>query len=355
MLRLRAVAGLRSRAHVAVTATRRCVSNVPSITTASTSSQASSAALLTSGEHSTVAAGLPPVQGPLTLDQAQQLATDPGLRTIPVPVLVGPTSPELPEVSEVLTVAQEAATKPATAGGFFFGKPMAFVEWILTGVHDTTALPWWATIAVTTATVRLAFVPFQIYQSRSIAKMALIKPQMDALNAQMRAGGAKGTDKGIAEAEEARKALSVLFARHNLRPWMSIVGAVTQLPLWITFFFTIRHMTRPDGGLGLDTGGVLWFTDLTAKDPYFVLPVLCGTTFFGMVHLGDGGQAPGAPVDPKQAMMRQMMKGVAVIMVPTTAWFESGVFVYWISTNTFAMMQARAHAHLSLQRRAFSL
>jgi YidC/Oxa1 family membrane protein insertase len=260
-------------------------------------------------------------------------------------VLVGPTPPDaiipLPDAPDALAASDAvvATSTAPTAGGWIFGKPMALVETLLVTVHDTSGLPWWATIAATTAAVRLAFVPLQIYQSKGIAKMAIIKPQIDELSAKMRESGAKGTEKGAAEAEAARKALSVLFDKHSVRPWMSIVGALGQIPLWLTFFFTMRHIVRADSGLGLDTGGMLWFTDLTAKDPYYALPVICGATFFGMVQLGDAGQVPGQELDSRQQMMRQMMKGAAVLMVPATSWFESGVFIYWISTNCFAMTQ----------------
>lgn len=294
------------------------------------------------------------VQGPLTLEQAAQATAAPGLQKIPVPVLVGPPpAGELPTVTEAAAAAEVVAAKAPTAGGFFFGKPMALVETLLVGVHDVSGLPWWATIAITTAGVRLAFVPLQIYQSKSIAKLALIKPQMTELSDQMKAASAKGTEKGLQDAERARQQLQALFEHHQVKPWMSMVGALGQIPLWITFFFTMRHIVRVDSGLGLDAGGMLWFTDLTMRDPYFVLPAICGATFYGMVQLGDAGQPPGAPADPRQAMMKQMMKGVAVLMPVMTSWFESGVFVYWISTNFFAMGQVRSassetHAHCTL-------
>ena len=125
----------------------------------------------------------------------------------------------------------------------------------------------------------------------------------------------------------------------QVRPWMTAVGAFGQLPLWITFFFTMRHLVREGAGLGLETGGMLWFADLTQRDPYYVLPLITGASFYGMIQLGDPGQAPGAPLDPRQAQMRTVMKFIAPVMVVSTAWFQSGVFVYWISTNMATITQ----------------
>lgn len=134
------------------------------------------------------------VHGPLTLEQMAQPTADIAIRTVPVPVLVGPPDAALATVPpaggadggvalDVLTgsgapVAATVAAKPATAGGWFFARPMAGLEWVLTTVHDTTGLPWWATLAATTVSVRLLITPFQIYQSKNIAKMAAIKPQV---------------------------------------------------------------------------------------------------------------------------------------------------------------------------------
>jgi YidC/Oxa1 family membrane protein insertase len=179
----------------------------------------------------------------------------------------------------------------------------------------------------------------QLYQSRNIAKMAAIKPQIDELSAVMRESSQKGTPKGLEDAEKARVALSKLFAKHQVRPWLSIVGALCQLPLWITFFFTMRHMTREGAGLGFETGGALWFNDLTVPDPYYAMPLAMGASFFTMAQLGDAGQAPGAALDPRQAQMKTMMKLSAFAMVPLTSSFPSGVFVYWISTNLTSIVQ----------------
>ena len=311
----------------------------------SAEAMSASAPVSTQGTHTAVEASSSSV-GP---HLQPLLANDGLLKTVPIPadsmqpILVGPA----PHPSMLDSASPGALDSLPTAGGFFFTKPMAAIEFLLTSVHEATGMPWWMTIASTTMGLRLAVVPMQIYQSKAIARMAIIKPQMDELTTKMRAEGAKGTDKGAAEAQKAHAALSALMTEHNVSPWKTIVGAVGQIPLWLSFFFTMRHIVRPDSGLGLDSGGLLWFSDLTSRDPYFVLPVVCGSTFFGMVSLGDAGSA-GAPVDPKQEQMKTFMKGIAVLMVPATAWFESGVFVYWISTNLFSMLQV-SQAHRTRQ------
>ena len=101
----------------------------------------------------------------------------------------------------------------------------------------------------------------------------------------------------------------------------------------------MRHMSRVDAGIGMDTGGMLWFEDLTQSDPYYLLPLGMGASFFTMASLGDAGQPPGAKLDPKQAQMKVAMKMMAFIMVPATSGFQSGIFVYWITTNLSSITQ----------------
>ena len=72
-------------------------------------------------------------------------------------------------------------------------------------------------------------------------------------------------------------------------------------------------------------------------DPYYILPVVTGGTFFAMASLDV--MSPGGPVDEKQQMMKTCMKGFALLMIPMTASFESGVFVYWTTSNIITVSQ----------------
>ena len=278
------------------------------------------------------------------------------LRTVPVPILVGPAPPDTTGAviastgSDAAQVLAEAAVvagpvvKPATAGGFFFHYPMTLCEYGLQSLHDATGLPWYATIPLFTLCARATLFPLTVFSSRSVARMALIKPQMDELSTAMQEANKRGTDAGMKEAEKHRVSLQKLLAKHGVKPWMTMVGGLGQLPVWMTFFFTLRHMTREGAQLGFETGGLAWFGDLTVQDPYYALPVLCGASMYGMVSLGDPGQASGsdAAQDERAKMMRNVMKGAAVLMVPMTYWFQSGIFIYWITTNSIGMVQTVA-------------
>jgi len=237
-------------------------------------------------------------------------------------------------------ISAQATADLTARDGYLLKYPMAVVEALLHTVHDSTGLPWWQTIALATLLGRVVLFPLQVYQSRGAARMTLIKPQLEAYSARIKAGYSKKTSAGLDDAEVARLEMQQLMDRNGVRPWSTMGSALVGMPVWVSFFFALRKMVYVDG-VGLSEGGMLWFPDLTQHDPYYMLPVLSGLSLFGMVSLGDAGQA-GAKPDAQQQMVKNVMRGAAVVIVPATAWFESGVFIYWLTANALAITQTFA-------------
>ena len=70
---------------------------------------------------------------------------------------------------------------------------------------------------------------------------------------------------------------------------MNIISP-TQTPVFISFFIALRKMSYHPVP-SMQTGGLFWFTDLTAADPYFILPLaVTGTMFFILEVRGHGGR-----------------------------------------------------------------
>merc|ERR1719183_273595 len=149
--------------------------------------------------------------------------------------------------------------------------------------------------------------------------MTRIKPELDGISERLKEAYAR---ENIELATRLQNQMSELMSKNNVKPYSTMIGAVVQIPVWMTFFFTLRGILgRTHDPHGFSEGGLLWFPDLTASDPYYILPVTCGATFFVMASVDVMGA--GAPVDEKAQMMRNAMKAVAVLMVPMTASFES--------------------------------
>jgi membrane protein insertase Oxa1/YidC/SpoIIIJ len=80
--------------------------------------------------------------------------------------------------------------------------------------------------------------------------------------------------------------------------------------------------------------GDFWFTNLAMADPTYIFPVFNAVTFLLMVELG----ADGIEMEQK-TMFKNVMRAMAVFMVPMTASMPAGLFVYWSASNTFSVVQ----------------
>ena len=72
--------------------------------------------------------------------------------------------------------------------------------------------------------------------------------------------------------------------RKSFFVFQSILAPLVQIPLFVSFFLALRKMAY----LPVDsfkTGGYLWFQDLTAFDPYFVLPVICSFSMLASIEV----------------------------------------------------------------------
>jgi hypothetical protein len=107
-----------------------------------------------------------------------------------------------------------------------------------------------------------------------------------------------------------------------------------QAPVFISFFIAIQRMSA--GVPSFATGGASWFTDLSVADATYALPLLSSLTFLASVETN-----PPNGTEP-QVGMKWGMRALAAVMIPLTASFPQGVFVYWVTTNVFSLFQATA-------------
>jgi YidC/Oxa1 family membrane protein insertase len=75
---------------------------------------------------------------------------------------------------------------------------------------------------------------------------------------------------------------------------------------------------------------MLWINDLSAMDPFFILPLLMGVSMFAQQMLNP------TPPDPMQA---RIMKIMPVAFTVFFLWFPSGLVLYWVVNNTLSILQ----------------
>ncbi|KAG2178418.1 hypothetical protein INT44_001570 [Umbelopsis vinacea] len=272
--------------------------------------------------------------------------TTPTEQTVNAPVSIDSSavtpvvSPEATaNVAEVVSNAptSEAITAAAAQMGDFKAMglcnytPVGALEAALEAIHVSTGLPWWAAIAAATVAIRICMIPLNIKVQRNNARVSNINPDLQRIMNNVSEAKKAGDQMAIAKySQQAQQ----LFKDNGCHPAKSLLLPVVQAPVMISFFMALRGMAElPVPGF-LD-GGLAWFTDLSVKDPYYILPVLSSA---GMLAILETGSETGA-ANPQAAGMKNFFRGMTVLMIPFTAWMPSSVFVYWVTNNMFSLGQ----------------
>lgn len=170
-----------------------------------------------------------------------------------------------------------------------------------------------AVIALTFA-LKLATLPLANKSYHAMAKIRKLQPRLQALKE--RHGG---------DQQALAMATMQLYKEEKVNPLSGCWPMLIQIPIFFAMYkvvlvaFEFRHAPL-----------ALWIHDMSAADPYFVLPVLMGISMFVQFKLNP------APTDPTQAMM---FKWMPVFMTVMFLWFPSGLVLYWLTNNMFSIAQ----------------
>ena len=198
-------------------------------------------------------------------------------------------------------------------------------------LHTWMNVPYWEAIVIITLGVRLAMLPMSIAQIRTTSTLAILKPEIDKLQAAALADPDKSSERGKRYSQEMQE----VFKRNNFHPMMMWTPFM-QLPVFVAFFMGIREMGNYFPGFR--TGGILWFEDLAGTDPTYVLPVLNGLSMLLMFETGMASN-PGQQNREQAEIMRWVMRAASVAMVPLMISMPNGLFVHWGVNNVYTMAQ----------------
>jgi YidC/Oxa1 family membrane protein insertase len=144
---------------------------------------------------------------------------------------------------------------------------------LLEFIHVSADLPWWGSIVVLTLMLRVSLFPLMLKTTRNMAVIPHMKDRLEPIMKELKE--ARSAD-DIVRSKKSSLQLLELYKEWGYGPFVNFFGLV-QLPIFISMFralYRSAHLPVP----GLQTGGILWFTDLTATDPYFILPMISGIT-----------------------------------------------------------------------------
>ena len=232
--------------------------------------------------------------------------------------------------SEAWTSASQVAFAPGNDHWF----PIQSAQFLLDFIHLYTGLPWWMSIVVATLAVRTLLLPLAIIQYRNGARMTLMRPEMMALNDRLKAKMASIEGVTMQDRQQHRTDMQNLMAKYQCNPLYTLASPLASTPIFLSFFFAVRSMH--DLHTSFTAGGVGQVFDLSAPDPYMILPLLNAATMLIPVEfLPD----PNAMSIEQRQRMKNIFRGLALLFIVLGRSFPAGLFVYWISSNVFTIMQ----------------
>lgn len=152
--------------------------------------------------------------------------------------------------------------------------PTAMVEFLLEHVHVYAGTPWWGSILLTALLIRLTLLKAYINASDTSARVAVLQPLLKPAKARLDAAQA------IQDVEAVKLAgmeMRNIYLSNNIKLHRMFVPML-QAPIGYGTFRLLRGMSALPVP-GFDNGGLLWMTDLTLPDPFFILPVGTGLAF----------------------------------------------------------------------------
>ncbi len=189
------------------------------------------------------------------------------------------------------------------------------VFWLLNALHQLVQ-NWGFAIILTTLLVKLLLYPLSEAQYRSMAKMRKVQPRIEALKQRY------GEDK-----QKFNQAMMELYGKEKINPVGGCLPLLLQFPIFIALYWVLLESVelRHAPFIG-------WLTNLSARDPYFVLPVLNAAIMWITQKMSP---AP-AGMDPVQQKVLQYMPLVFSI---TMAFFPAGLVLYWSVNGALGLAQ----------------
>ncbi|KAI8866940.1 hypothetical protein GQ42DRAFT_165163 [Ramicandelaber brevisporus] len=228
------------------------------------------------------------------------------------------------------TTVTEAAMKIGDLKAMGLGSGyLGLFEQALEAVHVTTGLPWWATIATLTATIRFAVFPLVINTQRASAQMRYYAPEIEEFKKAAKIAVEKNDPKAKALIGLSQLRFFNLIGASMLGP---LKIAAVQGVLGISMFFALERMAHHPVPQ-LQNGGALWFTDLTISDPMFILPCASALGVLAMIEFGVDSTAKLPP------HMKWVFRFVTPISMFIMAKLPAAVLVYFTTMTSISIIQ----------------
>ena len=174
---------------------------------------------------------------------------------------------------------------------------------------------WGVAIICLTFIVRGAMYPLTKAQYTSMAKMRMLQPKLQAMRERI------GDDR-----QRMSQEMMELYKKEKVNPLGGCLPLILQMPIFIALYWALMESVelRHSPFFG-------WIHDLSAQDPYYILPLLMGASMFLIQKM-----SPTTVTDP---MQQKIMTFMPVMFTFFFLFFPSGLVLYWLVSNIVTLIQ----------------
>ncbi|MBD2857602.1 membrane protein insertase YidC [Spongiibacter sp. KMU-158] len=187
------------------------------------------------------------------------------------------------------------------------------IFWLLVKLHGFLG-NWGLSIIAVTVLVKALFFQLNAKAFTSMANMRRVQPKLVELR-----------ERYANDKQKQSQAMMELYKKEKINPVGGCLPMVVQMPVFISLYWVLMESVELR-----HSPFMLWIHDLSSMDPYFVLPLIMGTTMFFQQKLNP------PPPDPMQAKVMQWMP---VIFTFFFLFFPAGLVLYWVVNNSLSILQ----------------
>ena len=269
-------------------------------------------------QHHFLAAAVPPAdqefayaaameRGVYTLNAMGPLTTvaPGGEATLNAQLFVGPKlQAQMDDVAEGLKLTVDYGVLTLLAQPLF---------WLLQQIFSLVG-NWGVAIIIATFLIKLAFYKLTEASGRSMAKMRKLQPRLQSLQERYKD-----------DRQALSQALMEMYKREKINPAAGCLPMLIQIPFFIAYYWVLLESVEMR-----QAPFALWITDLSTRDPFFILPLLMAGAMFFQTSLNP------APPDPVQA---KIMKWMPMVFAGMFAFFPAGLVLYWLTNSVLSIAQ----------------
>ena len=193
---------------------------------------------------------------------------------------------------------------------WFLAKPLF---WCLERLYGLTGNWGWSIILVTVM-LKILFYRLSAAGYRSMANMRRVQPRMVAIRERHKDDRAR-----------LNQAMMQIYKEEKINPFGGCFPILVQIPVFLALYWVLLESVELR-----QADFILWLSDLSTKDPFYVLPIIMGATMLIQQKLNP------APMDP---MQEKVMKALPFVFTVFFAFFPSGLVLYWVTNNILSIAQ----------------